>query len=398
MATERLYYSDSFLRTFEARVLSCTEADGHYQVILDRTAFYPTSGGQPNDQGMLDGVKVIDVLEQEATGDVVHVTESPVLGNSVAGIIDWARRQDHMQQHSGQHILSAAFVEVCDVPTVGFHLGGEISTIDLQTTLSVPDRLGEVIRLANQVVFEDREVRVLNMTPEQAGSLRLRKESDREGMLRIVAIPEFDLSPCGGTHVSFTGQVGLVLTRKVERYKQGWRVEFVCGGRALREAQNDFQYLTRAAKLLSCPPNEIPALIEKHIGESKSFRRERTNLLNELAAYQAKDLLTEAQSVGDKRLLLKSFQSGELEFVKMLAHHAAQESSTVVVFTLATEKPQVLISTSVDSGVDASQLFKICAQQFPLKGGGSRISAQGSMPAGSDVEGVLQFVRQNFAD
>lgn len=396
MSTERLYYGDSFLRQFEAQILDLREMKGQFHVLLDRTAFYPTGGGQPNDRGTLNGVEVVDVVEQEDSGEVIHVTSSLVEGARAVGKIDWPRRFDHMQQHTGQHILSAAFVRMCDAPTVGFHLGLEASTIDLRTSTAIPGRLEEVVNLANQMVFEDREVAVLNVSRGEADAMHLRKESDREGILRIIDVNGFDRTPCGGTHVTRTGQIGLIATRKVERYKQGWRVEFVCGGRALRRSRDDYDTLAQASKLLSSPIDQIPALIEKQVEESRSSRRERSQLLDALASFKAMSLLQNAKSCGALRLLSETFQNEGLEYVKMLAQHAVAESKLVAFFVLTGEKPQLLIAASADSGVDAGQLFKVCGQEFPLRGGGSKNLAQGSLEDPSAVAPLLEFAEKQL--
>ena len=396
MPTERLYYGDSFLRSFEAQIVDLREGSGRFQVILDRTAFYPTGGGQPNDRGTLNGVEVVDVFEQEDTSEVIHVTSSAVGSGRAVGVVDWPRRFDHMQQHTGQHILSAAFVQACEAPTVGFHLGEETSTIDLRTSTAIPERLEEVVNLANQIVFEDREVAVLKVSRGEAAAMHLRKESDREGILRIIDVTGFDRTPCGGTHVSRTGQIGLIATRKVERYKQGWRVEFVCGGRALRRSRDDYDTLARASKLLSSPIDQIPGLVERQIEESKSSRRERSQLLDELASFKALSLLQKAKPFGELRFLFETFQTEGLDYVKMLAQHAVAESKVVAFFVLAGEKPQVLIATSPDSGVDAVGLFKVCGQEFSLRGGGSKNLAQGSLEDPSAVTPLLEFAEKKL--
>ncbi len=396
MATERLYYADSFLREFEAHVLSEREVGGKLHVTLDRTAFYPTGGGQPFDQGSLNESSVVDVMEEEASDEIIHVVDAPVKSDRVVGRIDWARRLDHMQQHSGQHILSAAFIQVCNAPTVSFHLGNETCTIDLQTQRSIPDDLPKVIDLANQILFEDRPVRVLNVTREEAAALNLRKESTREGILRVIEVADFDRSPCGGTHVSHTGQVGVILPRKVERYKQGWRVEFVCGGRALRRAQGDFDVLTQVSKTLSSPVDQIPALIEKQVEESKSARRERLKLLDRVAEFEARELLREAKNVGAVRAIFKQFDGVETEYVRLLAQHATSTPRVVASFVVLTEKPQWLIATSVDVGVDAGKVFKAAAQQFPLRGGGSKNMAQGSLENAASIPALFEFLENNL--
>ncbi len=392
MPTKRLYYSDSYLTSFEAQVVSSREVDGKHHVVLDRTAFYPTGGGQPHDKGWLDGVKVLDVVEREQDDEIVHLTERGLEQKRVVGRIDWERRQDHMQQHSGQHILSAAFVKVCNAPTMGFHLGEMISTIDLETSVSIPDRLNEVVQLANQIIFEDRLVRILNVQKEEAAVMVLRKDSDREGILRLIEVTNFDRTPCGGTHVGHTGHIGLLLTRKVERYKQGWRVEFVCGGRALREAGQDFQILTRVSQLLSSPFEEIPGLVEKQIDDARSSRNERVKLLHQLAAFESREMLKGAKSVGKIRFLSKQFENVDWEYVRMVAQHALSEPGVVLFLATSAEKPQVLVAASAESGVQANEVFRKASQSFRLRGGGSKNLAQGSLEDAASIPGLIGFI------
>ncbi|MDD5544906.1 MAG: DHHA1 domain-containing protein [Acidobacteriia bacterium] len=394
MPTERLYYEDSFLCSFEASVVSMNPVGSVYHVRLDRTAFYPTGGGQPHDTGVIDAIRVVDVVEQEDSGEVVHVTEGPVSSNQVHGEIDWPRRQDHMQQHSGQHLLSAAFVHLCDAPTVGFHLGMETSTIDLKTDRLIPDLLESVIHAANAVVFEDRPVKILNVTREEAAARHLRKESGREGILRLIEVPDFDCTPCGGTHVTRTGQVGLILPRKVERYKQGWRVEFVCGERASKWATKDFEALSRVSKLLSSPFDPIPELIKKQLEENKTLRRERLKLLDDVAFFRSQELFRESKVVGRLHLLCRAIEDQDMEWAKLLARHFASQSNAVGVLVIPGDKCQVIISTSADSGVDANQLLKTCAQKFPLRGGGSKNMAQGLMEDKNAIRNLFEFVEQ----
>ncbi|MBI1738458.1 MAG: alanyl-tRNA editing protein, partial [Acidobacteria bacterium] len=272
MKTERLYYGDSFLREFEARVFSCAPSGGQFHVVLDRTAFYPTSGGQPNDTGRFGEAAVVDVMDRE-DGAIVHVTDRALEMGAVRGVIDWERRFDHMQQHTGQHLLSAAFVELFKMQTVSFHLGGESSTIDLAGASLAARQAEAAERLTNQIIFEDRAVDVRYGTREELAESGVRKEVEREGVLRAVSVEKFDLQPCGGTHVTRTGQVGLVLLRKIDRQKQNWRVEFVCGGRAMRAARGDYAALNEAARLLTCGQPEVPAMLGKALEERKQAQR-----------------------------------------------------------------------------------------------------------------------------
>jgi alanyl-tRNA synthetase len=235
--TERLYYTDSFLREFDARVISCEprgENQGEWEVRLDRTAFYPTSGGQPHDRGCLGEAAIRDVFEREDDKEILHVTDRPIPAGPVHGSIDWECRLDHIQQHTGQHLLSAAFLKLFGFPTVSFHLGSEISTVDLDAPNLAPRHLREAADLVNRTVSEDRPIRVSFHERDELAGLGVRKQVEREGTLRVVEIEGFDIQPCGGTHAVRTGQVGPLLIRKVERQKQHWRVEFVCGSCAMR--------------------------------------------------------------------------------------------------------------------------------------------------------------------
>src|SRR5215469_256473 len=238
MATRRLYYDDSFQDNFTAQVLSCepvAEAeDGgfgpRWGVILDQTLLYPTSGGQPSDLGKLGDANVVDVQEKEDR--ILHLVDRPVNPGRIDGCIDWPRRFDHMQQHTGQHLLSAVFQERFGLVTVSFHMGEALSTIDLRGPQPSPLVLEGAARAANAIIFEDREIGTRYGTAEQFAELGVRKQVDRQGILRAIEIAGIDLQPCGGTHLRRTGQLGLILIRGCSKIRQGWRVEFLCGGRA----------------------------------------------------------------------------------------------------------------------------------------------------------------------
>src|SRR6266852_6405389 len=261
MATRRLYYDDSYQRDFSAQVLSCEpEAQGTtpaWAVVLDGTALYPTSGGQPNDLGKLGDANVLDVRDDD--DDIVHVVDRELPLGSVQGCVDWARRFDHMQQHTGQHLLSAMFQERFGRPTVSFHLGNDLCTIDLRGPEPTEEILEGAERAANHVISEDRPITVRYGTAEEFAQIGVRKEVQRSGILRAIEIEGADLQPCGGTHVKRTGQIGLTLVRRCTKVRQDWRVEFVCGGRAERMARHDFQLVREAAEKLGCAPEDVVA-------------------------------------------------------------------------------------------------------------------------------------------
>src|SRR6516162_5805487 len=290
MTTRRLYYDDSFMRTFSARILECVPAKPvpspsgprlAWEVELDQTAFYPTSGGQPNDLGSIGEAKILDVRDEHDV--ILHLVDRELEPGEVRGSIDWGRRIDHMQQHTGQHLLSAMFQERYGLPTVSFHLGGDLSTIDLRGPEPDAAVLEGAQRATNQIIFEDRPVNVRYGTASQFAELGVRKEVDREGILRAIEIETADLQPCGGTHVKSTGQIGLILVRRSSKIRQDWRVEFVCGGRAARRAGRDFDLLRRMSDRLSCPSEDLPAAVEKLMAERDELHKGLRTVLQQLA-------------------------------------------------------------------------------------------------------------------
>src|SRR3984893_6063823 len=274
MPTERLYYDDVFTREFTAQVLSCepggaaaskTAAGALWRVELDRTAFYPTSGGQPHDIGRLGDARVVDVLDEEE--EVIQVVDKPIGIGAVKGTVDWDRRFDHMQQHSGQHGLSAVFHSKFALPTVSFHVGLDICTIDVRGREPTQEILDGAAAAANDLVYADREVNVRYGTAEELAAVGVRKTVERSGTLRAIEIESLELQPCGGTHVQRTGQIGLILLRGVSRIRQDWRVEFACGRRAERLAREDFATLRAVAQRLNCTPQEAASAAERVVAE-----------------------------------------------------------------------------------------------------------------------------------
>ena len=270
--TTRIYYTEPYRRTFDATVLSADPVDGKLHVTLDQTAFYPTSGGQPFDTGTLGGAAVTDVIDRE-DGGITHVVSGSLKpGEVLAGEIDWARRFDHMQQHTGQHVLSAAFDRLFGVRTESFHMGQQSATIDLAREVSASE-IAKAEDDANRVVWEDRPVTIRFATAEEAAAMPLRKESGRTGALRLIEINDYDLSACGGTHVERTGAIGVIAIGGAEKFKGGSRVEFLCGGRALERFRVWRGALAAMQKHLSVPPIDMAASIEKMQDDAKGSQR-----------------------------------------------------------------------------------------------------------------------------
>jgi alanyl-tRNA synthetase len=385
--TERLYYTDSYKREFQARIVERSE-DGR-TVYLDRTLFYPASGGQPFDGGSIAGVAVIEVVDEEDR--IAHRLAAPLAANGeVAGEIDWERRFDHMQQHSGQHLLSAVFEELFGLHTVSFHLGAESATIDLEGGPVDPRTVAEAERRANQVVAENRtmEVRFEDASTAQG----LRKPSERAGTLRIVSIDGLDRSACGGTHVRTTGEIGPILLRRTEKIRQSVRVEFVCGGRAVRRARADFEALSRIAQLFSTPLDEVAPMVAAQLESAKAGERARRKLELELAAYQGKELYATTKPGPDGvRRAVQRLDRGNLEDLRAVAQNFTAQTKSIYVATLQ-DPPSVLLAASADSGVDAGKLLKTALTESGGRGGGNARVAQGSVPDAALLDALVAKV------
>lgn len=381
--TERLYYTDAYLTEFDGLVVD--RADGGRRIYLDRTAFYPTSGGQPHDTGALNGAAVLDVVDEGER--IAHLLAEPLAGDRVRGRVDWPRRFDHMQQHTGQHLLSAVLLELFGLETVSVHFGEASSTLDLAVPAVSRDQIVAAEARANAVVAENRPVRVsFEAAGEAAG---LRKPSGRQGVLRIVTIEGLDRSACGGTHVRATAEVGPVLIRRVERVRRSARVEFLCGARALRRARADQELLARLAADLSAAPEEVPALLEAQRAELRAVEAARRELEARLAEYRARELFaaTPPGPDGIRRAVLRE-ERGPVEALRGLAHAYTSLPATVLVGAVL-DPPTVLLAASGDSGLDAGAALKAALAQAGGRGGGSARLAQGAVADRAALEAVV---------
>jgi alanyl-tRNA synthetase len=371
--TTRLYYTDAYLTTFDARVVA--RADAGRRIYLDRTAFYPTSGGQPFDTGRLGDAAVVDVIDE---GDrIAHVVESPVLGDRLAGAIDWPRRFDHMQQHSGQHLLSAVIAERFGHATVGVHFGRESATLDLNTPGLGHAEIVEAEARANAAVTENRPVEV--SFEAAAAAAGLRKASDREGTLRIVTIRDLDRSACGGTHVRATGEIGAIAIRKVERVKQHVRLEFLCGQRAVRRTRADVDLLSALATSHSATAEELPTLLEAQRAELKAGAAARRELEEAVAGYRARELhASTPPDARGRRIAVVREAAGPVERLRAFAMAYAGLAGGVLIAVVA-EPPAMLLATAADTGLEAGRILKPVLEANGGRGGGNARMAQGSV-------------------
>jgi alanyl-tRNA synthetase len=376
MVTERLYYSDSHLIEFEARVVDVTDrVSGWTAVVLDQTAFYPTGGGQPSDTGTLNGSRVVECIDDGDNG-VLHVVQgaAPVRNSVVRGRVDWARRLDHIQQHTGQHILSQAFVKLFNAPTKGFRVMDASCEIDVELKNPTTEIIERAVELANNVIWEDRSITILNVTSEQAAELSLRKEPAREGELRLIEIEGFDLTPCGGTHAYRTGEVGMIAVRSWERAKGLTRMEFVAGTRALADYRKANKSAREMAALFSTGRDDAPQLAAQMLEENKELHR-RVRMLEEVAAgVEAEKLLASAEA----GIVVQVFEGRDAESLKKLAHALMTKPGTVALLgSRDKDTARLVFARSSDAPGDMSMLMREACTMLDGRGGGKPEMAQG---------------------
>ncbi|HTA47912.1 MAG TPA: alanine--tRNA ligase-related protein [Verrucomicrobiae bacterium] len=394
--TERLYYNDSFLYNFDAEVRSVVETP-RPALILDRTAFYPTSGGQIHDTGsiVLSDAKfrVTEVADTE-DGHIVHYLDVPVKdvkpGTRIRGEVDATRRRDHMQQHSAQHVLSSAFVRLFGMATVSFHMADDHCSIDLDTPSLTKDQVEAGERRANEIVVEDRPVDLRYVTRDEAEKLGLRKLPPTErDQLRLIDIRDWDVTACGGTHVNTTGQIGSILLRKTEKARQGYRVEFVAGRRAVATARRDFSTLTETAAMFSAGIYDVPQQARKSLDEIRSLHKQLEQSQDELAAAQAATLLAETPESQGRKLVVRTFSDRDLNFLKLLAQKLTRQSPAVALLATESPQPALVFAQSAGQPHDMGALLKETMAKLGGRGGGSKDLAQGGAPNSEGLAAAL---------
>jgi alanyl-tRNA synthetase len=369
--TLRLYYTDAYLREFDAAVVD--RSDGGRRIYLDRTAFYPTSGGQLFDTGLLGGIEVLDVVDEDVR--VAHVLARPIGGGTTSGTVNWDRRFDHMQQHTGQHLLSAVLHDLLGHDTTSVHFGAEASTLDLDAPALDHDRLVEAERRANALVAGNRPVEV-----------------SFEGTIRIVTIPDLDRSACGGTHVRATGEIGPILITRSERVKKNVRLEFLCGARAVRRARDDLDLVGRLAGQLSAAPRELPTLLEAQRAELKRAAVKHRELEEGLAGFRARDLYAAAapDAAGVRWIVVRE-EPGPIERMRPLAQ-AVTGMPRAVLVGWTDSPPALLVAASPDAGCDAGATLRSALERVGGRGGGNPRIGQGTAPSALALEEAIAAI------
>lgn len=399
MATRRRYYDDAFEKEFSASVISC-ESTRHgntqaWGVVLDSSAFYPTSGGQPHDLGLIGEANVLDVRDE--VEEILHIVDRPVAEREALCCINWPRRFDHMQQHTGQHLLSAMFQERFGRPTVSFHLGADVSTIDLRGPEPNDEILEGAERAANRIIFEGRPVTVRYGTAEDLAELGVRKEVEREGILRAIEIEGADLQPCGGTHVERTGQIGTLLVRRCTKMRQDWRVEFVCGTRAERAARQDFLQLRAAADKLTCAPEDLMAAVDRAVSErDANFKRMRA-LLQRLAEIEAAEAAKKTSANHDGvRVVERVVDLVEAEYLGFFAAEVAKTEKSVALVA-GSVSGDLIFAQHPSAGRDMSALLRLVVSKLGGKGGGSRDFSRGRLSDPTKAGAALSVAQEALA-
>ncbi len=391
LSTRRLYHDDPYRTHFDARVLQIAEHETHPAVILDATCFYPTSGGQPHDSGTLNGVQVVDVLEQGEA--IVHVLAAPLSADVVSGEIDWARRFDHMQQHTGQHLLSQAFVRELGGATLSFHLGEDACTIDVARATLDWAEVERVEQAANTSVFANLPVTTREYRPGEPVEEALRKLPTLEGVLRVVRIGDYDASACCGTHVSATGQVGTIHVRRWERRKGQVRVEFMCGWRALRSQHRQNRICQELAAQHSVGIPELPEMVQRFQTEADAARKQAQDLRNRLLACELPHLAENAETCAGVRLLCRTLEGYDAANMRALAQAYTHEPDRLALLAVTEPAPQVCFARSANITLDMAALLRATTAACGGRGGGSPQLAQGGGMDASDLAQVLQAAR-----
>jgi len=395
---ERLYYQDPYLTQCTARIeRRGRTADGTPYLVLDRTVFYPTGGGQPCDEGTVNGIRVTQVEETEE--EVRHYlgAELPDGLVEVTAVIDWSRRFDHMQQHAGQHILSASFAEVLQAETVAFHLGKERVTIDVTLTELTEELAEEVERLANRIVVENRPIQARFVEEAELAAMPLRKPPTVTENVRVVVIPDFDYNPCGGTHPARTGEVGPIKILDWERHRGNIRVAFVCGYRALEEFTRKHRVLRQLTRQLSSSEAELTEQAGRLMQERNELQQRLQQKEKQLLTMEAEQLLAKAVAIHGAKVVEAILPDRPLQELQKLAQIVTgTESDAIVLFAASSDKLQLVFARGEKAGAAMNELLKETLPLVDGKGGGSPMIAQGGGAAIRSADEVLSFARERL--
>jgi alanyl-tRNA synthetase len=395
----RSYYTDSYTVEFSAHVIEKHQEEKANSVILNRTYFYPTSGGQPFDTGTINGIPVINVSVRERDGAIVHILESLPDTEEVSAVVNWERRFDHMQQHTGQHILSQAFIQLTGAQTVGFHLSDDTVTIDLDQEIIEDSLIDNVEDLANDIVWQNRPVVVRWATREEAKTMPLRKiPQNGEEKLRLIDIMEFDLTACGGTHVARTGEVGLIKISKKESRNKKVRIHFSCGKRALIHYRSINQVVQELTTQLTTGTAELTSSVTRLQEKEKESRRGMKDFQDQLEKREAQELFQSAQRIGENILVVHVFPGEHNNLLRGIAGHLTREKGVIALLGSVGERTHLLFTRSADAPGMMKELLQGAFKQLGMgSGGGNAEFAQGSVPT-ANIQAVQRAIERAAGD
>ena len=403
--SKRLYYEEPYLQEFKGKILEKIKIDGKPALILDNTCFYPTSGGQPNDLGYIQGVSIVDVIEDN--DKIIHVLKEDIeeeCGDTVIGKIDWKRRFDHMQQHSGQHILSAAFEKLWNADTVSFNLGDEICTLDIMKDNITSEEVKKAEILSNNIVLENKPIKVYFVDQERANELNLRKIPPQKEDVRIVEIKDFDICACCGTHCGTTGEVGLIKILKWEKRGEKIRLDFICGKRSLKDYYWKNELIKNISNKLTIKDTELGEVVERMLGERKETRKELREIKEKLQEHEAKRLIDES-FLRDNRIKIinKVFEEKNFQEVRGLVQKIINLDDSVIVFAGIKNKEEgggakILFACSRALKYDMNRLIREAGKFIEGRGGGTPNFAQAGGKKAEGIHEALDFALTNLKD
>jgi alanyl-tRNA synthetase len=394
--TEKLYYNDPYTLEFTADITEIQPYEsGKYAVFLDKTFFYPASGGQPYDTGILNGIKVVDVFEKE--GKIFHITEAPLEKGKAEGKIDYHRRLEHMQHHTGQHLLSQAFIQVIKAPTVSFHLGNETATIEIVIPDLSIEQADAVEDLANDIIYRNKKINVLYIEEADVNDLNLRKKPKKKcaaGDIRVIEIEDFDLSPCGGTHATSTGELGIIKIINWERYKGNVRVNFLCGRRALHDFRNKNRSIKNISAKFSASDQQIEEIIYKSIDDTKELQKQFNAVKKQLAEYTARGLIKRAEQYNEYKLIIQDFPETDISTLKQIGQELTLEKD-ILAFLVSknNHKTHLLFCCSENIKINLNEHLGKILIAINGKGGGKPNFVQGSGDA-TDLNGLVEQIKK----
>lgn len=387
MKTERLYFDNPYMKEFKANIIEILPYKDKQAVILDRTAFYPEGGGQPADTGHLNNIPVLDAIEEN--GEILHIVESAPDSKEVTGLINWERRFDHMQQHTGQHILSACFDKLMNGGTDSFHLGKDIVSIEIGIDSFTETDASRVEKLANDIIYSNIPVSARIVNDDELQSIPLRKKPKVTENIRIVEVQEFDYSPCGGTHVNRTGEIGMIKIKSWERLKGCYRIEFICGYRALKDYNLQNSITQSLGGKLSVRDFDIVEAFNRMHSDYKSVQKQLQAAQQELMKYEADELLGESRQVGKVKVVSVVLEGRSINDAKVLSQYITRNPGYASLMVCKNDTAQVIFARSEDVELDMNSLLKSIFPIIDGKGGGNSKTAQGG---GSNLEGINEFL------